>query len=151
LQDKRGKILEFWAAAEVHAPAYSSLTTTRRLVEAFLNDALARSMLSSLKGKLRYVPIVMPDDMRENYPPRSKLLKKERIYECAPQLDYKTFVSGSPSDQLKEYLRGIMEAAPHLAGLGASSAQINELERILLEAGSKIPVESIYWPAPGTH
>ena len=71
------------------------------------------------------MPIVMPKGMRERYPERSKLRKKERVYLCAPQLNYEVFVNGSFEDQLKEYLRGIALSAPHLKGLGATPEQID--------------------------
>ncbi len=83
---------------------------------------------------LRYVPIVMPEDMHARYPARSKLRKKERIYDCAPILDYGVFVEGCFEDQLREYLRGIALSAPHLAGLGASPEQVEELKAILAGA-----------------
>jgi len=94
-----------------------------------------------LQGTLRYVPIVMPADMRVRYPVRSKLRKKERIYDCAPQLDYDVFVDGRLEVQLREYLRGVALSAPHLAGLGASRSQIEEFERILAGAVQRILVE----------
>jgi hypothetical protein len=66
------------------------------------------------------------------------LRKKERIYDCAPQLDYEVFVGGSFEAQLREYLRGISESAPHLVGLGATPQQIEEFERILTKAEQRI-------------
>jgi hypothetical protein len=66
-----------------------------------------------------------------------KLRKKERIYDCAPQLNYEVFVKGTFEDQLKEYLRGIALSAPRLAGLGATPQQITAAERILVERPDK--------------
>jgi len=113
----------------------------RRGVEPFLNLKFALSSLAELNGKLRYVPIVMPDGLRERYPARSKLRKKERIYDCAPQLDYEVFVSGTFEDQLREYLHGIAESAPHLAGLGATPEQIKDFEQIMATAAERILAE----------
>jgi hypothetical protein len=59
-----------------------------------------RSSLATLNVKLRYIPIVMPEGMRERHPARSKLRENERIYDCAPQLNYEVFVEGSFEDQL---------------------------------------------------
>ena len=131
----------FWASSEVHQPAYDSSVLVRRAVEPFLNSAFAASSLATLDSKLRYVPIIMPEGMRERYPARSKLRKKERIYDCAPQLDYEVFVSGRLENQLAEYLRGVVLAAPELAGLGASSAQIAEFEAIVAGAAERILAE----------
>jgi hypothetical protein len=117
------------------------LDKTRRCVEPYLNAAFAASSLATLNAKLRYVPIVMPEDMRVRYPERSKLRKKERLYDCAPQLDYDVFVEGSFEDQLKEYLRGIALSAPHLAGLGATPQQIEDFKQILATAVERILVE----------
>ena len=133
--------MKFWASVEGYQPASAALTRTRRCVEPFLNAAFAASSLATLEGELRYVPIVMPEGMRERYPARSKLVKKERIYVCAPQLDYDVFVEGNFEDQLDEYLRGIALSAPHLAGLSASPKQIDEFKTILANAAQRILAE----------
>lgn len=130
--------MEFWASAEVFQPADAALDKTRRCVEPFLNTAFAESSLANLECKLRYVPIVMPDNMHARYPARSKLRKKERIYDCAPILDYEVFVEGTFDDQVKEYLRGIALSATHLAALGASPRQIADFEAILATAAERI-------------
>jgi hypothetical protein len=133
--------LEFWASVEGYQPAYPALTEVRRCVEPFLNAAFAASSLATLQCKLRYVPIVMPEDMRMRYPARSKLRKREGIYDCAPQLDYDVFVNGRLEDQLQEFLRGVALSAPHLVGLGASPQQIEEFEAILAGAARRILAE----------
>lgn len=83
----------------------------------------------------------MPEDMRERYPARSKLLKKQKIYDCAPQLNYEVFVTGNFEEQLREYIRGIALSAPHLAGLGATEKQIDDFERIMATAVDRILAE----------
>lgn len=130
--------MEFWAAAEVFKPAYAALNKARRLVEPYLNAAFSASSLATLQCKLRYVPIVMPTDMHARYPARSKLRRKERLYDCAPILNYGVFVDGSIENQLKEYLRGIALSTPHLAELGASPKQIKDFEMILATAAERI-------------
>lgn len=131
----------FWASAEGHQPAYFAVTRARRCVEPFLNAAFGASSLATLEGKLRYVPIIMPDGMRERYPARSELRKKERIYDCAPHLNYEVFVDGTFEDQLREYIRGISESAPHLSGLGATSEQIDDFNKIMARAAERILAE----------
>lgn len=133
--------VEFWASAEVNQPADAALDQARRCVEPFLNAAFAASSLATLQCKLRYVPIVMPEQMHARYPARSKLRKKERIFYSAPILDYDVFVEGRFEDQLQEYLRGIAPSAPHLASLGASPQQIEEFEAILASAVERIIAE----------
>ena len=134
-------MLIFWASMEVHQPASAASNRTRLCVEPFLNAAFAASSLAALEGELRYVPIIMPEDMQKKYTARSKLRKRERIYDCAPQLDYETFVDGTLEDQLREYLRGIASAAPHLAGLGATPEQIEDFNRIMETAVERILTE----------
>lgn len=133
--------MEFWASSESHQPAGAALEKTRRNVESFLNAAIAASDLATLQCKLRYVPIVMPENMHARYSARSKLYKKERIYDCAPILNYDVFVGGSFEDQLREYLRGIALSAPHLADLGASPQQVEEFKAILASASDRIAAE----------
>ncbi|MEX2297153.1 MAG: hypothetical protein WD715_07065 [Dongiaceae bacterium] len=133
--------MRFWASAEVFQPADAASDAARRCVEPYLNTAFANSSLATVDGELRYVPIIMPPDMRENYPARSKPRRKQRIYDCAPQLDYEVFVEGKLEDQLREYLRGIALSAPHLASLGASKEAIAEFEAILAGAVERILLE----------
>ena len=83
----------------------------------------------------------MPEGMRERYPARSKLRKNERLFDCAPQLSYEVFVDGTFEDQLREYIRGISESAPHLAGLGATPEQIDDFNKIIASAVERILAE----------
>lgn len=133
--------MNFWASAEVFQPAFPAMDKARRCVSPFLNAAIAASSLATLECQIRYVPIVMPDGMRQRYPARSKLRKKQRLYDCAPQLNYEVFVNGSFEDQLREYLRGIAESAPHLAGLGATPEQIEDFNKIMATAVERILAE----------
>jgi len=73
--------LEFRALAEVDREAYVAMREVREHVEPYLNATFQASSLATLECKLRYVPIIMRAEMRARYPARSKLLKKERIYE----------------------------------------------------------------------
>lgn len=117
------------------------MTRARRCVGPFLNTAFVASSLVTLDAELRYVPIIMPEGMRERYPARSKLRKKERLYDCAPQLNYEIFVNGTFEDQLREYIRGISESAPHLAELGATPEQIDDFNKIMASAVERILAE----------
>lgn len=131
--------MNFWSSAEIFGPAFATFSQVDHLVEPFLNAQLAASVLATLEGELRYVPIVMPDDMRARYPERSKLRRSERIYVCAPQLDYEVFVDGTFEEALEEYLCGLAPAASHLAGLGASARQI-EVFRTIIKDATLIPL-----------
>lgn len=133
--------MKFSVSAEVFRLASPALATTERCVELYLSAAFARSGLATLDAELRYVPIVMPEGMRENYPARSKLRRKQKLYDCAPQLEYDVFVRGTFEAQLREYLRGIALSTPHLAVLGATKEQIAEFEAILANAVERIVAE----------
>jgi hypothetical protein len=133
--------MEFWAASESDQAAYEGLQRARRCVEPFLNAAFAASSLAHFECRLRYVPIVMPEEAHGRYPARSKLRKKQRLYDCAPILNYEIFVDGSFEGQLQEYLRGIATSAPHLRTLGASHEQIADFEAILRGAVDRILAE----------
>ena len=126
--------MKILASSEIYQPAGTASRIVRRYVEPHLNAAFAASSLATLECKLRYVPSIMPEGMRDRYPARSRLLKKERIYDCAPQLNYEVFVDGRLEDQLREYVRGIALSAPDLAGLGATEEQIKDFKRILASA-----------------
>lgn len=130
--------MEFRALAEVDREAYMAMWEIRQSVEPYLNAAFKKSSLATLACKLRYVPIIMAEGTRENFPPRSKLQKKERIYDCAPQLNYEAFVNGTYEDQLRTYVDGIKETAPHLADFGATEQQIRDFQTILSNAAENI-------------
>jgi hypothetical protein len=124
----------FWASAEVFMPADAALEAVRNRVEPFLNTQFAKTSLAELDCTLRYVPIVMPSGMREQYPARSKLRTKQRLYDCAPQLDYDVYVSGNFANQLREYIHGVATSAPFLAKLGATTQQTAAFEAIMASA-----------------
>ena len=133
--------MKFWASAEVHQPASKALVNAQRDVEAFLNQAFSVSILRDVKLHLMYVPIVMPQEMRLRYPARTRLRRDARTSECAPQLNYDIFVSGTYEQQLREYLKGIMEAADHLGLMGATNEQVAEFQSIVSEAADRILAE----------
>lgn len=130
--------MEFWASSESHKPASQALEATRKKVEPFLNAAIAASSLAPLRLKLRYVPIVMPQSMLSRYPARSKPNLKEQVYDCAPILDYEVFVNGSSKDQVREYLRGVSQSAPHLLVFGASAEQTRAFIEIVEAAVERV-------------
>lgn len=130
--------MQFRALAEVDQSAFLAMRKVREEVEPFLNAAFELSILAKLPIKLRYVPIIMPEGVRERYPARSKVRKKGNLYDCAPQLSYEVFVEGTFAEQVDEYLRGIALSALHLAKLGASQQQIEEFKKILKNAADQI-------------
>ena len=115
-----------------------AMREVREHVEPYLNASFQASSLATLECRLRYIPIIMRAEKRARYPARSELLKKERIYDCAPQLDFEVFVVGTFEDQLKTYLSGIEETALHLSELGATEQQVKDFQVILANAAEHI-------------
>ncbi|WP_395396028.1 hypothetical protein WBP07_22110 (plasmid) [Novosphingobium sp. BL-8A] len=126
--------MRFWASAEVYQPAFFSLDRARRCVEGHLNTALNTSVLADADIELGYIPIVMPADMRKEYPQRSRASIRKRTYTCAPQLDYDVFVTGAFEEQILEYLRGLSQVSAHLPKFGFNSEQVAAFDTILSAA-----------------
>jgi hypothetical protein len=133
--------LKFWAGAEVFQPAYASLSKCRNLVQLHLNEALSQSGLASFDAEVRYVPIVMPIGMRERYPARSKLHRKDKAFDCSPQLDYNIFITGTFEEQLREYVEAVSNEAGALKGLGASDEQVDSFRSIIAVITDRILLE----------
>jgi hypothetical protein len=88
--------------------------------------------------EVRYVPIIMDERFRARYPARSRVERKNRIYNCCPQLDYDAFVAAAPAERALIYLEGLRECGAGLAKLGATPAQVAEFDAILDEVGRRI-------------
>jgi hypothetical protein len=127
--------MELLVSAELFKDAGAAYRRTSAAVKRYLLRSFSESSaLSSLPVTVRYIPIIMPDQLRERYPPRSRLRAKERLYDCAPQLIYDTFVCGTFEQQIEEYIRGLSESVPHLEKLGATAEQVAQYETILRQA-----------------
>ncbi len=127
-------ILEFWASSETDLAASKAEAFCRKLVEPYLTECFDASKLVSLDVKLRYVPVIMRPNWAVKYPSRSKARIKQRVYDCAPQLDFFPFVFGTPEEQLQEYMRGIASSGAHLAKFGATTGQVAAFAQIMAEA-----------------
>lgn len=107
-------------------------------MEPRLNELFANSILRDFDVKIRYIPIVMPINLHEVYPERSKLNVKSRIIDCAPHLRYETFVAGSRDEQMREYLSGILLSSRFLEELGMDKAQMKIFEEIVHAANDAL-------------
>jgi hypothetical protein len=116
--------MQFWASSETYGTTGETSEVIRRPLEQRINEELNRSDLKDLAIKYRYVPIIMPLELLEKYKARSRVSKKNRICDCAPQLDYDLFIDQPFEISLAEYVRGIETAIPSLAKLGLTSEQI---------------------------
>ena len=123
--------MEFWASSETYEPAGNASEAVRRVVEPLIQDQFTRSPFAAVQLLLRYIPIIMPLGMLDRYPARSKARIKQKILDCAPQLHYETFVSGSWHEQVDAYVSGIRTSSPLLTKFGLSPAEIDEFEQLL--------------------
>lgn len=130
--------MQFWESTEVFGEAFDAVVLCGRSFNQHLNKKFKESILAEFDAEFRFVPIVMPIDMHKKYTERSKLQRKLRIIDCAPHLDFETFVSGTFKDQLTEYVRGIATCVHMLAKLGATSEQVAAFEHLLSEAVDSI-------------
>jgi hypothetical protein len=126
--------MEFWASSETDRASGSQVEACRLQVVPFMNAAFGHSSLADLEAKIRYIPIVMPKQFHEKFKARSKLRRKERLYDCSPQLDYVTFVVGTHQEQIDCYVEGLRECAARLPELGASKEQVADFLKILDQA-----------------
>ena len=127
-----------WESSETSGEALKKLNEFTRLVEDMMNEAFRTSSLETFDAKIRYVPIIMEEKFRARYPARSRVERKNRIYNCCPQLDYDTFVAAAPAERALIYLDGLRECGAGLAKLGATPAQVAEFDAILDEVGRRV-------------
>lgn len=125
--------MKFWASAETDALAFDNIYNVTKYIEPKINRSLQLSSLSEIYLKIRYIPIVMSDDSINMFPSRSKVRKKSRIYDCAPQLGFRIFTSGTCNEHIENYLNGLRECASRLNEFGTSKEQAQEFIRILEE------------------
>ena len=126
--------MDFWASSETYGAAGDAVDEVRRRVQPFLAERLLRSELRDVVGEIRYIPIVMPDNLLEKYKERSGLNKPQSIYVCAPHLSYELFLNGSFDQRKREYLRGLSLSLPYLNGLNLSESQVGVFAQMIRDA-----------------
>ena len=127
-----------WSSSETNGNALEKLREIRDVADSKLNESFKNSILDDFDVKVRYIPIIMTEDVRVRYPARSRVERKNRIYNCCPQLDYETFVAAAPAERALIYLEGLRECGAGLAKLGATPAQVAEFDAILDEVGRRV-------------
>ena len=123
--------MEIVFRAEVYLPAHKAYQETSEATEKAMGVAVANDPLRDLEVKIRYVPIIMDESRRVRYPARSRLERKNRIYNCSPQLAIEPFLTGTPTQRFTQYIGGMRECGPALAKLGATDEQVAAFNRIL--------------------
>ena len=110
--------MRFWASPESDRFCGPALVASEKLVEPLTIAALAEEPLADLEVKIRYVPIVMDEEGRRRYPARSRVRKAQRLYDCAPQLDYLTFKKVGLRSSLPNTSGGLRSAGQHCQSSG---------------------------------
>ncbi len=123
--------MELFFSSEVDQSALHQMFEARQLVKPLLEAAVAEGPLAALDLKIRYVPIIMKEENRVRYPARSRIRRKERVFNCCPQLDIQPFLTGSREERIKIFLSGLRECGPALAKLGATKEQVGAFDQIL--------------------
>ncbi|OYW58806.1 MAG: hypothetical protein B7Z10_11675 [Rhodobacterales bacterium 32-66-7] len=123
--------MEFFFSSEVDKTALFQMHEVGEAVRISLTDAVAKSTLSELDVRVRYIPIIMKAENLARFPARSRLERKNRIFNCCPQLDIQIFLTGTRSERVAVFVNGLRECGPALAKLGATSEQVAEFDRIL--------------------
>ena len=130
--------MKFTASAEVESSVGANILAAIRVVIPYLNEGGSKSLLSDFDIEVRYIPIIMSDERKQHYPARSKIRKKGRLYDCAPQLDFETLVTGAHDERLAEYLHGLRECATALPKLGATAEQVEAFLALLRRARAEL-------------
>jgi hypothetical protein len=124
--------MDFVVSSESDSVVHQNLASVDSLVEPELNSRLSGSpRLAPLKLQIRYVPIVMPDEMAKWYPERSSANVRRQIIDCAPHLSYSIFAGGDKKEMMKEYIRGIRLAVDFMPSFSLSSEDISEFNDML--------------------
>ena len=71
--------------------------------------------IEKLDMTFRYVPIIMPENMRKNYPERFIIHKKDNSYDCCPFLNYKIFIEEDFRAHITEYISGMSRGSSIVA------------------------------------
>jgi hypothetical protein len=123
--------MEYLWSAESDRPAGDSLMRVAPKVDLFIKAQINEGVFSRCPIKIRYVPIIMPPELQDRYPARSRVRRKENVYSCCPQLDYDLFVGGTFNDILAVFLGGLDEVPSGLHKLGAPHEVIFAFEELL--------------------
>ncbi len=94
-----------------------------RLIEQNLQKQQKGTVLANFDAKVNFCPVLMDEEMRQYFPARSKTDKKDNVYYCSPQLNYRLFISGTFEEQLGNCLDELLLADEPLKNLGATPEQ----------------------------
>ena len=93
----------------------------------FFPARLAAGVLGRLDLELCYVPILMPEELVDAYPARSRIDRAKRIISCSPRLDADKWATASVEGRIALYAQGLRECAPLVQKVGATDAEIRAM------------------------
>jgi len=124
--------MEFSWTGEVTQRVDKNYVRVCQHIEQTLKARQKGTVLESLTAEVNFCPILMDEDLRQYYPARSSTDKKDSVYYCCPQLNYRLFVSGTFEEQLGNCIDELLLADEPLKVLGATPEQ-REVYRDILE------------------
>lgn len=99
----------------------------RRIANGSINLLKAMADETALRDvdlTVAYIPIIMIDSAKGSYPSRTRKLTKQRVAQCAPQLDHNRFVNGNGEDRIELFYQGLLDAVKPLESFGLSPEEI---------------------------
>lgn len=99
-----------------------------------LQDLSDKTILVEHDLTVAYVPIIMTESARKSYPARTRRLTKQRVAQCAPQLDHRLFVFGDDIDRIDLFYGGLLDALKPLKGFGLSERALVTFREVVGEA-----------------
>jgi hypothetical protein len=133
--------MDYSSSAECHVSVIGRVGPIGIAISDVVNRPEAKRKFDHIDLKIRYTPIIMPPDWLDKYTDRTKVRKKQRILDCAPQLDYNKFREGSYEDSVLEFVSGIDHCLSLLGLLGVSDSSVGQIKRLFRDAAQKIIVE----------
>ena len=119
--------MKFTASIETHSHFGRLPFELLRAALDFFPSRLAEGVLGCVHLELCYAPILMPEELVDAYPARSRIDRAKRIISCSPQLDADDWMAASVEGRIALYAQGLRECASLMKRMGASDAEIQAM------------------------
>jgi hypothetical protein len=123
--------MKFSCTGEVSQSVFKKKVRVCSFIEQNLLQQQEGTVLDAYDAEVHFCPILMDDNLIQYYPARSNTDKKEKVFYCCPQLNYRLFKSGSFEDQLGNCIDELLLADKPLKTLGATPEQRAAYREIL--------------------
>ena len=122
--------MEFrWTGEVVPSVDAKYVAVCEYLARAYEGASLG-TILDGVEVTFHFCPILMPDDMLEHFPARSKVDRKRSTFHCCPQLDFRVFKDGDFQAQISDCVAKILHEVENLRSIGLGDAHIELLRKI---------------------